>query len=140
MAKRVTMRVHSPRFPKFGRWETPRPELANSTIPPYGQRKDTHNSPSSTHHHHSTQFLNCTENNQPMPLAPTPAKNLHIRLMSVPMGSPHNSQHQEAPLLVDPLLTPQHGTPNQPQKVLRARIVFSPPTLTPADMEMEWNY
>ena len=31
MAKRVTMRVHSPRFPKFGRWETPRPELANST-------------------------------------------------------------------------------------------------------------
>ena len=75
-----------------------------------------------------------------MPLAPTPAKNLHIRLMSVPMGSPHNSQHQEAPLLVDPLLTPQHGTPTQPQKVLPARIVFSPPTLTPADMEMEWNY
>ena len=31
MAKRVTMRVHSPRFPKFGSWETPRPELANST-------------------------------------------------------------------------------------------------------------
>ncbi len=30
-AKRVTMRVHSPRFPKLGSWETPRPELANST-------------------------------------------------------------------------------------------------------------
>ena len=72
-----------------------------------------------------------------MPLAPTPAKNLHIRLKSVPMGSPHNSQHRETLLLVDPHLTLQLGTPNQPQKDLPARIVFSHPTLTPADMEME---
>ena len=82
-------------------------------------------SPSNTQHHHITQFHNCNANNHPMPLAPTPAKNLHIRLKSVPMGSPHNSQHRETLLLVDPLLTIQLGTPIQPQKVLTARTVFS---------------
>ena len=138
MAKRVTMRVHSPRFPKFGRWETPRPELANSTQPPMIKERTLPILPSRHISSLTHSSVTSSKNSPPTLLTPFPAKNLLRCNQSVPTGPPYISTPVETPSQEDPHLMPQSGSPNQPQKVLPARIVCSSSN-SYSSLTWKWN-